>query len=152
MSSARIERFAAHQQAVVRSLVLAGLAERWGSIDDALNHDLDDIATSYAHGCVLVATRDRSIVGTGTVVPRDNGTAEIVRMSVATSERRTGVGRMIVDSLVDVARSWSVQRVVCETTSQWTSAIDFYVGCGFVIDREEYGEFGRDTYLSLSLI
>lgn len=147
----RIERFAARHQAQVRALVLAGFAERWAAIDDGLNHDLDDIATSYASGCMLVAVRDEIVVGAGAVVPRDRDSAEIVRVSVAMSERRSGIGRMLIAALVEVARSWPVQRVVCETSSHWTSAVELYIGCGFVVDHEEVGAFGRDTYFTYSL-
>ena len=36
-------------------LIIAGLAEHWGFVDPDLNPDLDDIATTYADGVVLVA-------------------------------------------------------------------------------------------------
>lgn len=143
--------FTPHHQSEVRALILAGLAERWETMDESLNRDLDDIATSYATGCVLLAIRGGRLVGTGIVVPRNQRTAEIVRMSVVNAERRGGVGRMIVDALIDVARSWSAQRVICETSSHWTSAVEFYVRCGFQVDHEKEGDFGRDTYFSRAI-
>jgi len=138
-------------QSAVRTLVLSGLAERWGTVDTSLNHDLDDIASSYATGTVLIAVRRGSVVGTGAVVPRDRDTAEILRMSVARSERRNGIGRMLVVALIEVARSWAAQRVICETSSHWTSAVELYVSCGFRIDHEEHSDFGRDTYFAFDL-
>ena len=41
----------------VRSLILDGLQEHWGSVDPTLNPDLDDLAATYAAGRVLVADR-----------------------------------------------------------------------------------------------
>ncbi|MCE9622765.1 MAG: GNAT family N-acetyltransferase [Actinomycetia bacterium] len=146
-----IRPFTRDYQSEVRALILEGLAERWGTLDESLNRDLDDIATSYATGRVLLAIRRGQVVGTGIIVPVDPTTAEIVRMSVAPAARRDGVGRRIVDALLQVARSWSVQRVICETTSHWTSAVDFYSQCGFRVDHEEEGAFGRDTYFSYML-
>lgn len=146
-----LEPFARQLQAQVRALVLAGLAERWGTVDEELNHDLDDIAATYASGAVLVAVRDGVVVGAGAVVPRGRDSAEIVRVSVARTARRHGIGRMLVAALVEVARSWPVQRVVCETSSHWTSAVELYLRCGFVVDHDEVGAFGRDTWFTYSL-
>ncbi len=132
----QIVAFEPAHQADVRALILSGLAERWGELDPSFKHDLDDIARSYAAGRMLVAMRRREIVGVGAVLPRRDGTAEIRRVSVAAYERRSGVGALIVDSLLDIARSWGVQRVVCETSSNWTSAVDFYLARGFTLVRE----------------
>ena len=146
-----IVAFERHHQADVQALLLGGLAERWGELDPTLNRDLDDIATTYAHGRVVVATSGGVVVGTGTVVPIDAATAEIVRMSVAPSHRRDGVGRVIVDALVGITTSWHAQRLICETSSHWTSAVAFYLRCGFEITHESVGEFGSDTYFTLDL-
>jgi ribosomal protein S18 acetylase RimI-like enzyme len=146
-----IAPFEAAQQDAVRALVLAGLAERWGTIDQSLNADLDDLAARYAHGCVLVASRTGQVVGAGALVPVDDDTAEMVRVSVASSERGRGVGRALVEALVDVAASWHVRRVVCETTSTWTSAVALYVRCGFTITGTRASEFGPETLFAREL-
>ena len=146
-----IAPFTPRHQPEVRALILAGLAERWEVLDESLNRDLDDIATSYATGRVLIAMRGGRVVGVGCIVPVDDNSAEIKRMSVASDERRSGVGAAIVDALLEVARSWSAQRVVCETSSHWSSAVEFYVRCGFRVDYEQEGNFGRDTYFSYTL-
>ncbi len=82
----------------VRSLILAGLSEHWGTVDPALNRDLHDLASTYADATVLVACQGGEVVGTGTVVRRGELTAEIVRMSVAVTHRRNGLGRRLVDA------------------------------------------------------
>ena len=143
--------FAGHHQADVRALVLAGLAERWGELDPGLNRDLDDIAASYANGRVLVATSGGALVATGAIVPRGDGTAEIVRMSVVPARRGDGIGRELVEALLDVARSWDVGTVICETSSSWTDAVEFYCRCGFRITHHEDGPTGGDTWFALDL-
>ena len=133
--------------AVVRSLVLAGLAEHWGSVDPSLNPDLDDLAAAHPGSRTVVAVDPAgTIVGTGTVVPRGADSAEVVRMSVATSWRGAGVGRLVLDALIEVALSWGVQRLVLETTADWTDTVAFYERCGFRITHHEDGEFGRDAW------
>ncbi len=139
-------------QVQARELILVGLGERWGAIDSSLNPDLDDLAASFAQGAFLVAVRAGTVVGTGGLLPRGPATAEIVRMSVAHGERRTGLGRRLVSALVETARGWGAERVVCETTSEWASAVALYLACGFSITHETDGEFGRDTYFELLIV
>ena len=136
----------------VRSLILAGLGDHWGTIDEALNPDLDDMLESYASGHTVVARGpDGAIVGTGTVVLRTAETAEIVRMSVDTTARRSGVGRQIVETLVETARGWDMDAVVLETTSTWSDVVAFYLSCGFEITHVADSPFGTDTWFRLQL-
>jgi hypothetical protein len=47
--------FRLDDQVAVRDLILQGHLEHWGSLDPALNRDLDDIQDSYGHGVTVVA-------------------------------------------------------------------------------------------------
>ncbi len=136
----------------VRALVLEGLGEHWGVIDETLNPDLDDMLVAYADGHTTVA-RDASstIVGTGTLLPRDDTVVELVRMSVSRTARRSGIGRSIVGELIDIARSMGFERMVLETTSSWSAAIALYTSCGFEITHTEESEFGSLTWFALDL-
>lgn len=140
-----------HLEDAARSLILAGLGEHWGAVDPALNRDLDDFAATYDDGTVLVACDGGRVVGTGTIVPRDQRSAEIVRMSVALAYRRTGTGRRLVDELVECARRWGMDRVVLETSAHWTEVAEFYLRCGFTQTHFEQGEFGRDAWFEMRL-
>lgn len=132
-------------------MILAGLGEHWGHVDPALNRDVDDLAATYAAGSVLVACDGEQGVGTGTIVPRGQRSAEIVRMSVAPAYRRTGLGRRLVGVLVEQARSWGMDRVVLETSAHWTDVVEFYLRCGFTQTHFEDGEFGRDAWFEMRL-
>src|SRR5262245_42822366 len=129
----RLRDFAKADQEQVRTLVLAGLAGHWGSVDEGLNPDLHDIAESYGAGRTVVVESHDRIIGTGTVLPRTADAAEIVRMSVDAAERRQGVGRWIVAALLDTARCWGKTRVVLETSAHWDEVVAFYVACGFQV-------------------
>jgi GNAT superfamily N-acetyltransferase len=147
-----IRDISVEEAAAVRELVLAGLAEHWGDVDPALNTDLTDLAVAHPGSRTLVALDPAgALVGTGTVVPRGDGTAELVRMSVAAGARGTGVGRALVDALVAVARTWGCGRVVLETTSAWEGTVAFYLACGFTVTHEDDGPFGRDTWFARDL-
>lgn len=117
----------------MRELVLAGLGDHFGTIDETMNPDLDDIAAAYlAHGhLVVVAESDGQIVGTGTLVTETRWTGRIVRMSVAKRVRGRGIGKQLVRHLLDAARARGFQRVQVETTQEWEDAIALYRACGF---------------------
>ena len=139
--------FVPADQAEVKALVLAGLVDHWGFLDPTLNPDLNDIAASYAAAFFLVARQGGRVVGAGALVPRDGGSAEVVRMSVARELRRQGLGRLILGRLVAEARRAGFQRVVLETTSTWSEVIAFYLHFGFRVTHQA----GGDTYFALDL-
>lgn len=141
---AEIADFQPEDQDEVRALILAGLAEHWGSPDETLNRDLDDIPASYGHGRTVVVRIAGQVVATGTIVPRDPATAEICRISVASTHRRRGLGRQVVQELLATARRWGATAVVLETTSDWTEVEAFHRSCGFAVTHRRPGEFGPD--------
>jgi putative acetyltransferase len=142
-----LHTFQPADQAAVKDLILTGLTEHWGTLDPTKNPDLDDIAITYAGATFLVARNGDRIIGTGALVPRQNGEAEVVRMSVAADCRRQGVGRMILQELVCRARQAGCRRVVLETTGTWQEVIAFYLRFGFTITHYQSG----DVYFALDL-
>lgn len=145
------EELTPENHAAIRRLILEGLAEHWGPLDESLNPDLDDLFASYPNGRTVVARRGLGIIGTGTLVPRSTTTAEIVRMSVARAERRNGIGRAIVDELLDTARRWRVAAVILETSTVWPEVVAFYCSCGFSITHTELGDFGENTWFRIGV-
>ena len=148
MTHLLITPFHPDDQTAVRQLILVGLVEHWGFLDSTKNPDLENIAVSYAGATFLVARLGNDIVGTGALVPHQAGTAEIVRMSVAQQQRRSGIGRRILDALVEQARAQGFQRVILETTATWQEVIEFYLRCGFRITHDQDG----DVYFLLELL
>lgn len=138
--SLRIAPFTAADQTRARALVLAGMVEHWGTLDESLNPDLIDIAGTYAAGVFLCAWSDNELVGTGALKRHADGSAEIVRMSVARAWRRRGVGRAIVSALLDQARVRGHRRIILETTETWDDAVRFYLSLGFTITHRLNGE------------
>lgn len=131
----------------MRELILAGLVEHWGYLDLSKNQDLNNIAYSYAKSTFLVARRSGEIIGTGALINRGSETGEIVRMSVAKSYRRQGIGRLILSHLIEVGKKRKFHRLVLETTDSWAEVIAFYQNCGFVITHYSNG----DLYFELVL-
>jgi len=136
----RLEPFRSGDQADARMLVLRGLGEHWGWIDETRNPDLDDIGSHYAAGCFLVARAGGTLVGTGGFLPLDETCVQIHRVSVTPAWRRRGVGRAIVAGLLEEARVRGFRRAVAATTETWHEVIAFHRGQGFVPTARRDGD------------
>jgi GNAT superfamily N-acetyltransferase len=126
-----VRPFETADQQSARAVILEGLGEHFGSIDETLNPDLNDIAASYASAVFLVACEGDSIAGTGALTPRDDGVGIVSRMSTAAAHRRKGVARAVLTHLVEHARERGCTRVVLGTNAGWEDAIAFYRAFGF---------------------
>ncbi len=100
---------------------------------DAHDAPADDRA---AH---VLARADGAVVGTGRFYARDERTAQIGRMAVAESARRTGVGRALLDALMDEARARGYPRA---RLSAQIHALGFYEKAGFIIVGKPYDDCG----------
>jgi ribosomal protein S18 acetylase RimI-like enzyme len=143
MSEVSIRPFTSADQAAVRALVLAGLQDHWGTLDPTLNPDLNDIAGWYGPhmGFTIVAEIDNEIVGTGTMHRVDDQTGVLVRMSVSGAHRGKGIGKALVRSLANEARSRGYTHLICETTDTWQDAIALYLATGFTIVDQRNGDY-----------
>ncbi|MCP4360200.1 MAG: GNAT family N-acetyltransferase [Chloroflexi bacterium] len=135
-----IRPFTPQDQSAAKTLILEGLAEHWGGLDSSLNPDLDDIAVSYAAAVFLVACQKDELVGTGALISEGAGVGRIVRMSVAKSERRQGVGRALLQALIQQAQQRNYNLIVLETTVSWEDAKAFYIRNGFTSTHEADGD------------
>lgn len=136
-------------QPTVRRLVLDGLADHFGEIDETRNPDIDDLLGHYGPmgGYSVVAERDGELVGAGTFHAEGEGTVRLVRMSVRSDQRGRGLGRALVAHLLDEARRRGYREAVCETCDDWVDAIALYRRSGFT----EIGRRDGDIHFRLSL-
>ena len=143
----KILPFRPQDQPAVKALILDGLVEHWGFLDERKNPDLDDIATTYVNGTFLVAWRDGNIIGTGAFKPHSEKQVEIVRMSVSKELRRQGIGQQILTELCNRAAQAGYEEVILETTETWDDVIAFYQNYGFEITHYQDG----DVYFRMNL-
>jgi N-acetylglutamate synthase-like GNAT family acetyltransferase len=129
--------FCPGDQASVRDLVLAGMRERWGdAFDPAANVDLDDIWTYYVserRAEVVVCEEEGAIVATGTLLPVDGQSGQLVRIAVIRQQRRKSIAAAIVKELQRRARQNEMKTLLVTTDLPWTDAVALYRACGFAI-------------------
>ena len=142
-----IRPFQPSDQAAAERLILDGLVEHWGFLDETLNPDLNNIAATYGQSMFFVAVVDNRIVGTGAFIHEGEGLARIVRMSVDKNMRRMGIGRKILLALCSSAKQNGYSRITLETTSTWQEARSFYKRNGF----QEIETRAGDTHFLLNL-
>jgi ribosomal protein S18 acetylase RimI-like enzyme len=144
-----IRPFAAADQAAARRLILDGLGEHFGMIDESLNPDLTDIAATYlapGHRFV-VACLAGELVGTGALRFLGEQVGELVRISVSPRHRRQGIGQAVVAHLIAQARQRGLARLLVETNHDWVAAVNLYRRFGFT----EYERDAVNIYMRLDL-
>lgn len=142
--------FRLSDQDALRHLILDGLRERWGDeFDASMNPDLEDLASSYLErGADIVVWEEVGcLVATGLLLQDEGDAGRILRMSVAATHRRRGLGRRIIDELIARARYRKMSEVRVLTDTPWSSAVELYRACGFT----ELGSDGTDTHFVMSL-
>ncbi len=145
----RIRSFSSGDQKIAKQIILEGLGEHFGYINPALNPDLEDIESSYPkRGYVfLIAEREGMMVGTGALVTESGETARIVRLSVIRNQRGLGIGRSLVEHLLELAKQRNYNRIVVETNHDWCPAIKLYESLGF----RQYAKDKESIHLHLIL-
>jgi ribosomal protein S18 acetylase RimI-like enzyme len=92
-------------------------------------------ATQWNNGiksCGFLAMDDDQACGIAAgYLPDDGSGPYLVSMWVAASHRRRGVGRMLVDAVLDWARSRNARQLVLDVTTTNDAAIKFYESLGF---------------------
>jgi putative acetyltransferase len=122
-------------ESAIRAIVSDTLAEFGFPLEtDGIDADLDDIHGAYQRSGgtfrVLVDERDE-IVGCGGLYPVDRQTAELRKMYFRPEVRGRGFGRTLLTDLVSQAKSSGFERIVLETASNLTAAIQLYERFGF---------------------
>ncbi len=139
-----IRHFEARDQIAARQLILTGLGEHFGWIDETCNPDLDDITANYL-ACghtFLIAEIDGELVGTGALMTESEKVGRIVRMSVSHNHRRNRIGQALVARLLEIAKQKRFSEIKISTDVGWDDAIGLYNHCGFTeTHRDQLGVY-----------
>jgi GNAT superfamily N-acetyltransferase len=136
-------------QEQAKQVILDGLKERWGLLNDSLNSDLNNIVGTYIKqgNSFLVGKLRDIIVCTGALTYEDVNIGRIVRMYVVKRFRKKGLGTLMLQHLVKIAKEKKYQKLVLETSIGWLDAIAFYKKFGF----EVYNITDHDIHFSMAL-
>jgi predicted GNAT family N-acyltransferase len=87
----------------------------------------------------FIAKLKTFIVGTGRLREIDPGTVKIERMAVLAEFRNRGIGRKLLDSMLDYAREEGYRK---STLHAQKNAINFYKRADFILVGKEFKEAG----------
>jgi putative acetyltransferase len=131
-----------------------------GSLNDELRGIYSEPGTSHfqldpeevtgGRGAFLIVRRDGVPVGCGGLRLLDAETAELKRMYVVPTARRTGLARRLVAALEAEARALGVRTLVLETGVRQTAALALYRAAGF-LPIPPYGEYCLSPETSVCL-
>ena len=149
LSGLVIRAFAPSDRAAARRLIMEGLGEHFGAVDETRNPDIDDIAANYVgRGHLFLVAEDAlGLVGTAALVFEGNATAQVMRVSVAPRWRRRGLAKALVMRLIKAGSARGLVRLWMETNDDWEPAIGLYRACGFT----EYDHRDGNIYMEVDL-
>jgi GNAT superfamily N-acetyltransferase len=112
-------------------------------IQYSLSDDLSDIFRHYLRSPgnhFWVAEVDGQIKGMVGIQRRNDGEAELRRMSVAADSRRQGIGGRLLETAEDFCREQGYRRIHLTTVSHLKPAIALYRKFGYQLtDEDQYG-------------
>jgi len=98
---------------------------------------VDELDASALHA--VATNRLGAVVGSGRLVQQADGVCKVGRMATHGAVRGAGIGREVLQSLMQAARQRAAQAVVLHAQAP---AVSFYQGLGFVAEGEEFEEAG----------
>ena len=115
----------------------AALNREWLLVHDLLEAlDEEQLADPHRHliapgGTIFVAEQNGVVVGTCAIVPRGDGTSELVKLAVDSDARGAGIGRRLVERCLAQARTDRTRRVTLISSTRLQAALRLYESCGF---------------------
>lgn len=82
-------------------------------------------------GALLLARLDGAAVGCVALRPGPDGSAEIKRLFVRPAARGRGIGKVLAETILEVARSRGYEEVVLDTLPEMDEALRLYSALGF---------------------
>jgi GNAT superfamily N-acetyltransferase len=108
-----------------------------------------------AGGEIFMASKEGYAIGCCALLPMGEGSFEVAKMTVSEAYRGNGVGRKLLEFVIERAKTMGVKRLYLETNSKLTNAIHVYESLGFCRlppDRIQPSPYARaNVYMELML-
>lgn len=133
-SGITIRRGTAADAAAAGGVVADVLLEHGFGFDPALDADILAPRAHYLSrgGAFFVAVEPGGeIVGTAALMRTGAATAELRKLFLRPHARGRGVGRLLLDAVLDAARARGLRRVTLTTRERYGAAMRLYERCGF---------------------
>jgi ribosomal-protein-alanine acetyltransferase len=120
--------------------------EREAFGDDAWSDTLVDLELTAPGRVVVAAEQDDALVGYASAAVISD-VADLTRIAVRPSVRRSGIARTLLDSLLEEAAKRGADRMMLEVADTNEPALGFYAASGFaeVARRRDYYGRGVDA-------
>ena len=108
--------------------------EGLGLIEDADEKYLDSPRESIIDrgGEIFFAVEEKAVLGTCAAVRHSGEVVEIAKLAVEPSARRRGIGRLLVQTVIDYARRIGARKLWLVSSTRLESALRLYESMGFV--------------------
>ncbi len=129
-------RSATNADADAARTLIFGVLDEYGLSTEhqGVDADLDDLEGNYiARGGLfeLLEDDDGRLVGTVGLFPKEDGVCELRKMYLLPEARGKGLGKRIMDRILDRARSLGFRRIELETAAALVEAMGLYARYGF---------------------
>ena len=94
-------------------------------------------------GLVFYATLNNEIVGTVSLMKKDNQVFELGKMAVKSSAQGYGIGTLLLEHCLDISNQKNISKLIIYSNTQLKSAIHLYKKYGFIEIELESGLYER---------
>ena len=94
-------------------------------------------------GCIFYAKSGTQIVGTASLLKKSDGVFEIGKMAVTRTAQGSGIGTILLEHCLEMAKQKSIKKLVLYSNTKLTSAIHLYRKYGFIEVELEKGLYER---------
>ncbi|HEX3023811.1 MAG TPA: GNAT family N-acetyltransferase [Chitinophagaceae bacterium] len=122
-------------------------AAKYGTVyfDEATDH-LYELFSSTPNSKYFVAELNGTIIGGAGIFPTANlpeGYCELVKMYLSKDARGLGLGRMMINKCLEVAKEMNFTKVYLETMPELSKAVKVYEKFGFTYLKGSLGNSGH---------
>jgi ribosomal protein S18 acetylase RimI-like enzyme len=129
------------------SLKLKSLPTKKGKEWQPDEEDMAEYQKAFSEGTCVAAFMGEKIVGVAiSNVRKWNKSLWVMEFHVHPDHHRKGIGWLMMEEIVDIAKDRGLRVIVCETQNTNVSAIRFYQAMGFTMDGIDLSYYSNEDY------